>query len=220
MAYDRIVAVEQMKKYIRNKNLIYNFILILSALLLILFISRGNFVYGSHVDFLKQHVTFPEYFRNLFYNSHKLFPEFSFNLAGGQNIFYFAYYGLMSPIILFSYLLPFISMEKYIIISSIIIVIISIIMFYYLLVKNKYTKETALFVSLLFLMCNGFLFHSHRHIMFMNYMPFLLLGLFGVNQYIYNKKSILLIISITLMIITSYYFSVLGLATIFLYYLF
>lgn len=209
-----------MKKYLKNKNIIYNIILIVMASLLMLFISRGNFIYGSKVDWLKQHVTFPEYFRNLFYSNHNLFPNFSFNLAGGQNIFYFAYYGLLSPIILLSYLLPFMEMSNYIIMSSYLIVIISVIMFYYLLIKNNYTKENALFTSILFLLANGFLFHSHRHIMFMSYMPFLILGLFGVNRYIDKNKSLLLIISITLMILTSYYFSALGLVTIFLYYLF
>ena len=209
-----------MKKIFKSKNIIYNIILIILALLLMLLMTRDNHIYGSDIDWLRQHVSFPEYFRNLFYNNHNLLPNFSFNLAGGQNIFYFAYYGLLSPIILLSYILPFIKMEDYIIISSCLIVIISTIMFYYLLIKDKYTKETSLFISILFLLSNGFLFHSHRHIMFMNYMPFLILGLFGVNNYINKKKSLLLIISIALMIITSYYFSVIGLVTIFLYYIY
>ena len=38
------------------------------------------------------------------------------------------------------------------------------------------------------------LFHSHRHIMFINYMPFLILGLMGIDLYFDKKKSWLLIL--------------------------
>jgi uncharacterized membrane protein YfhO len=48
-------------------------------------------------------------------------------------------------------------------------------------------------------------------------MPFLILGLMGVDKYFSNHKSGLFIISIFLMIMTSYYYSVCGLLTLFIY---
>ena len=44
--------------------------------------------------------------------------------------------------------------------------------------------------------------------MFMAYMPFLILALMGVDKFIKENKKILLIISVFLIIMTSYYFSI------------
>ena len=62
---------------------------------------------------INQHSVIPDYFRQQFYDTGKLIPEFAPNLGGGQNIYNFAYYGLLSLLILSSYLLPFIRMEDY-----------------------------------------------------------------------------------------------------------
>jgi uncharacterized membrane protein YfhO len=53
--------------------------------------------------------------------------------------------------------------------------------------------------------------------MFINYIPFLILSLINVNAYFEKKKSIPLILNITLMILTSFYFSIPGLIVICLY---
>ena len=66
-------------------------------------ITGFNYVFGSNVDWMKQHIMFPDYFRNLFYETGNILPNFAMHLGGGQNIFYFAYYGFLSPIILVSY---------------------------------------------------------------------------------------------------------------------
>ena len=98
-----------MKKW--NKTIaIHIGILAIIYLAIILFITKFQYIYGSNVDFIRQHAIFPDYFRNLFYETGKIFPEFALHLGGGQNIFYFAYYGFLSPIVLFSYVLPFIDM--------------------------------------------------------------------------------------------------------------
>ena len=44
------------------------------------------------------------YFRQLFYSTGKLLPNLAFNLGAGENLFNFAYYGLLSPVMLVSYL--------------------------------------------------------------------------------------------------------------------
>ena len=65
-----------------------------------------------------------------------------------------------------------------------------------------------------------FIFHSARHIMFVNYMPFLILGLYGIDRYVEKKKRCLLIVSVALMIFTSYHFSIPGMIMLFVYGLF
>ena len=47
----------------------------------------GN-LFGSNVDWLNQHVVFPNYFRDLFYKTGNLFPQITWNLGLGQNIYH------------------------------------------------------------------------------------------------------------------------------------
>ena len=61
-----------------------------------MFVGRYG-IFGAKVDWLSQHSVLPDYFRQQFYATGKLFPEFAANLGGGQNIYHFAYYGLYSP---------------------------------------------------------------------------------------------------------------------------
>ena len=58
-------------------------------------ITHGEFIFGSSMDWGFQHITFPEYFRMLFYNTGDLFPDFAFNIGAGQNIYYFGPYLLV-----------------------------------------------------------------------------------------------------------------------------
>ncbi len=192
-------------------------ILLLFYILFILCITKFQYVYGSNVDFFKQHATLPEYFRNLFYETGKLIPEFTLHLGSGENIFYYAYYGFLSPILLPSYLLPFLPMSIYIMIISIILLFISSLLIYYILRKNNFSYNTCFFASFLFLFSTSLTFHSHRHIMFVHYMPFLLLSLIGVHKYFHSHKSFLLILNIFLMILTSFYFSIPGILTVCIY---
>lgn len=205
---------------ISKQSKIHILLLTIFTILLVVFITRFQFLYGSNVDWIRQHIVFPDYFRNLFYETGDLLPNFSLHLGGGQNIFYFAYYGLLNPIIIISYLFPFISMGTYMILSSIFMVLLSLYLFYYFLRQNHFSNNICFVVTLLFLFSSSFLFHSHRHIMFVNYMPFLILGLIGINRYFEKHKSGLLIASIALMILTSYYYSVSGLIGLCLYGLF
>lgn len=208
-----------MKKYIKeNKEIVIHLsILTILTLLSILIITKFDYIFGSNVDWIRQHTVIPDYFRNLFYQTGNLFPNFAPHLGSGQNIFYLAYYGLYNPIILISYLLPFIKMSDYIIISSCVLIVISLYLLYYFLKKNNFSNKICFISSLLLLFSGSYVFHSHRHIMFVSYIPFLILALIGVCKYFDNKKSNLLVISIFLMILTSYYYSIPGIITICIY---
>lgn len=174
-------------------------------------------VFGAKVDWISQHSVLPEYFRQQFYQTGDLFPEFAPNLGGGQNIFHFSYYGLYNPIILISYLFPFIKMEDYLMAASAAGLMASVWIYYYWLSKQGFAREIRLLVPAMFVLAGPMVYHSCHQIMFVNYMPFLCAGFLGVDRHFQQKKSGLLIISVFLMIMTSFYFSVGGMLVLALY---
>lgn len=167
-------------------------------------------IFGSNTDWISQHSVFPDYFRQLFYRTGDLFPQFALNIGGGQNIYNFSYYGLYNPLLLPSYLLPFIKMSDYLMAVSILCLIADGILMFYWLRRRRIPADLCAGVSLLFLAASPMLFHSYTHVMFVNYMPFLTAGLLGVDRYFEKKKSGLLILSVFLMVMTSFYFSIGG----------
>ena len=175
--------------------------------------------FGSDNDWVTQHTLFPEYFRNVFYKTGSIIPNISFHLGAGQNIFNLVYYGFLSPYTLLSYFFPFISMTLYYQIINIIILIVSGILFYNFMNSHRNNRIVSLTSSLIFILATPFIFHMHRHFMFVNYMPFLIMGLFGVDKYLKNNKKSLLIISVFLMIMTSYYYSIPSIMVLCIYYL-
>lgn len=199
-----------------NKKDYINISILLILLLTIVFLIVGDNINGSTVDWNSQHWIIPEYFRNLFYDTNDLFPSFAFNLGAGENIYNLSYYGLLNPLILISYLLPFIKMIDYIQVSMLFVVGISIVLMYYWL-RKRFDSKYSFIGTLLFSLSAPLIYHTHRHIMFINYMPFLLLGLISVDRYFDRGKKTLLAISTFLIIMTSYYYSVGALICIVLY---
>ena len=181
-----------------------------------MFVGRYG-IFGAKVDWLSQHSVLPDYFRQQFYATGKLFPEFAANLGGGQNIYHFAYYGLYSPLILPSYLLPFVKMSDYIMAVSITGLTASVLLFYYWLKSRKTDAGTAFILSLMFLLAGPMIGQYSGQIMFVDYMPFLCLALIGVDRYFEQEKSGLFTISVFLMIMTSFYFSIGGILALVLY---
>ena len=181
-----------------------------------MFVGRYG-IFGAKVDWLSQHSVLPDYFRQQFYATGKLFPEFAANLGGGQNIYHFAYYGLYSPLILPSYLLPFVKMSDYIMAVSITGLTASVLLFYYWLKSRKTDAGTAFILSLMFLLAGPMIGQYSGQIMFVDYMPFLCLALIGVDRYFEQEKSALFTVSVFLMIMTSFYFSIGGMLALVLY---
>ncbi len=199
-----------------NKKRNYLIIIIFGLILTLMLVGINN-IYGSKTDWLPQHTTFPEVFRQLFYSTKNILPNFVFNIGGGQNIFNFSYYGLLSPVILISYFLPFLNMQIFIMLASFILYIASGILTYKFLIHNKIPSNISLLLSLCFLSLAPLTFHFHYHIMFVWYYPFLILALLGVDKYLEKKSSFLLIISIFLIILTNYYYAISSLFTILIY---
>lgn len=174
-------------------------------------------VFGAKVDWISQHSVLPDYFRQQFYETGELFPEFAANIGGGQNIYHFAYYGLYNPLLLPSYLLPSVKMSDYMMAVQLLALAASVILMYRWLGKRGFPEKICVGAAVVFLLSGPMIFHSYNQIMFVNYMPFLLAGMMGVDRYFEKKRGGMLVVSIFLMIMTSFYFSIGGMLVLVLY---
>ncbi len=206
-----------MIKDFKKRDIAYLWLLVIAFLVIVFVISNTMYLYGSQLDWNAEHASVPDYFRTLFYSTKDLFPDFAANIGSGQNIYNLSYYGFLSPIIMVSYLMPKVSMSTFIIVSTILCVIISAILLYLFLRKKNYSSEVSFVATFIYIMSSSVTLHSHRHIMFINYMPFLILGLYGVDKKLEQNKGWLLSLSVFLMIMTSYYFSIGGIVTLVIY---
>lgn len=198
----------------KKKDIVYILLLACMVVMMVLALSlivytKGK-VYGSDGDWLSQHYTFANYIRENFYETKSLFPDFTMNLGAGQSFTQLIYYGLLRPEIILSFLFPFINMKTYLMISSISLMLLSVELFYYWMRKEGISSTSAFIASILFACSGPLLFHTHRHIMFMNYMPWVILSFIGIRRYILKNKSDVMLIGIVLMIFASYFFSVSG----------
>lgn len=209
--------VQTMNKKRLDKKEIFAVIFAELCCILIMYFSVGNSeVYGSSLDWSSQHYAIPEYFRTLFYKTGDLFPSLGANIGAGENIFSLSYYGLFSPVILPSYLLPWVDMATYIMIVSIAGILISVILFY-LWLRSKFSVKVSFIALMIFSLSTPLIFHSHRHIMFVSYMPFLISALHFTEVYFNKNHCVGLIISCLLIILTNYFFAVSALFVVLIY---
>lgn len=201
----------------RSRELLRGGMIFLAGLLFcLLFVCRKG-LFASDVDWIAQHSVFPDYFRQRFYATGQLFPDFAWNLGGGQNIYDFSYYGLFSPFLLLSYALPFVPMDVYVMACSMLGYAASGMLVYLWLGDKGLEEKVRVLSSLLFLLSTSLLYHSYVQLMFVNYMPFLVLALMGCDRYFAKGKRGCLMAGIIGMVLTSYYFSIGGLLCLCLY---
>ncbi|MDO4307516.1 MAG: YfhO family protein [Eubacteriales bacterium] len=187
------------------------------AIVICLVLCGTGKVFGADGDWMSQHSVIPDYFRQQFYETGSLFPEFAANIGGGQNIYHFSYYGLYSPVILVSYLLPFVKMGDYLMGASVLGLAAAVMLFYCWLRSRGFSGAVSFGTALIFLLAGPMIYHSYSQVMFVNYMPFLCMGLWGVDRYFERGKTMLFTLSVFLMIMTSYYFSICGMLVLVLY---
>lgn len=195
----------------------YLCILFLVIGMVAIIMSKG-YEFGSTTDWVNQHIVIPEYFRNRIYANKTLFLDYAPHLGAGTNIYAFSYYGLFRLDVLIGLLLPFVSMKDIVMYGMILNLILGGCFLYYFLTKINIRNNIALFCSIL-LILSSYFFHAHRQIMFVNYMPFLILAMMGCERALKGKSIALLSISIFLMITHSYYFSVAGILMLLIYYI-
>ena len=167
-----------MKKWFYPVSLILLFIILITAVI------PDGYVYGSNTDWLSQHVTLAETIRNACLEQHTLLPSW-IGLGGGSNGYQFAYYGFLRPDILIGCLLPQIPMVDIIIGYMTAVYLCSVLLVYIWLRSERISPLLAWLGSMLF-MTAGCLFHMHRQIMFVNYLPFMLLAFLCIRKQRYK----------------------------------
>ena len=187
----------------------YEFMLTLIFIITItiIFIFSGAGVWGSETDWINQHFAIPEYFRTRFYSTGDIFPDFALQPGGGQNIYNLAYYGIFNPLYFPAYLMPWLRMSDYIQIVSILSVHVSCILFYKF-IKSRFNERKAFLISLIFMFSAPLIYHSHRHIMFIQYMPFLTGSLLVCTDMSRLKNRIILAVCSCCIMLVSFYFSI------------
>ena len=177
----------------------------------------GGYLAGSETDWLSQHIVFPEYFRQRFYETGNLFPDFAMEIGAGQNIYNFGYYGLYNPLYLLSFLLPFVDMAVYVQGMMLAVWIADGLLCYLWLSREHFREEESFFASLFLILAGPVVFHTSMQIMFVSYLPFLLLTLMGYDRYCRTRKYALLTLGVLGMVLTSFYFAVGGVTALLIY---
>ena len=163
----------------KKRDTFYITILFILPILFVLCISTYS-MYGSKLDWLSQHISLADYFRQ----TRQLLPDSFANLQGQTNAFSFSYYGLLRPDVLVSYLFPNIPIHFFIIGYATLIWSSTGGLCYYWL-RNKGYKDTVSFFSSVCCICANCFFQSHQQIMFIEILPFLFLSLILIDK---NKR--------------------------------
>lgn len=200
-------------------------ILILSAALLLtwLIVPKGH-LFGSKTDWYCQHVNIADAMRKQFFASGKWFPDFT-ELGGGTNFYALAYYGFFRPDVFLGYFLPDISTETIIQSYAIFEILLGAGLFYFWLIKKNLSDLAAFTAGILYISANC-LFQAHRQIMFVNYLPFLILAFLCLDNLGTEGDRPLFLphfgvfLSFFLMVLHSFYFFPACFAACTLYYMF
>lgn len=229
------------RKNFRKIRIIHISILLFISLFIQLFpVERGMF-FGSEGDWLTQHVAVSDSLRQTILETGSFFPQY-IHLGGGSNIYDFAYYGLFRLDVIISCLFPDIEMKYFVGGYALIGVVVSTAVCYLWLchrteknfsnieerekfkiddfevdtVERNKNEWKAFWGAFLFT-CSSCFYQAHHQIMFVNYMPFLLLALIGVEWVFQKKNPILLMIALFGIYMHSFYYSISCLTVILLY---
>ena len=206
-----LLAGTEQKRKNRNlmlQNVVFTGILVAVFFLLIGLILPEGCFYGSTIDWYDQHVTLAETIRRTCIEEKTLAPAWM-TLGGGSNGFQFAYYGYFRPDIILGCLMPRVSMTLLIPVYALCSYLAAVLLMRYWLRLEGLSPFCAFFGSMLFLLANCF-FQTHRQIVFVNYLPFLLLALIFLKK----RRFALMSVSLTLIYLHSFYYAIACLAVI------
>lgn len=192
-------------------------LLTIFTLLCVLLILPKDSIFGSEGDWFSQHAAVAEQFRTIFQETGQILPDTS-PLGAGSNIYDFSYYGLLRPDVLISFLLPKVPMTAVISIYAILELIAGANLCWHWLRKHLSCPFFAFLGGILYA-CAACFYHAHHQIMFVNYMPFLLLALLGVDRLLEKQKHGLLTWALVMVYLHSYYFAPAVLAVLLLYFI-
>ena len=171
---------------------------------------RGEFFgYGS--DWLSQHLPLAETLRSAMLDSGRQLPLY-LHLGGGSSVYDFAYYGLLRPDILLGCLFPQVGMEYLLAGYSLAGIVLGTNLLFWWLRRRLRSEPSgaraAAFAAMLYAAANC-LFHAHNQLMFVNYLPFLILTLIGIDRMAEQGKGAWLVTGgLSLVYLHSFYYSI------------
>ena len=188
--------------------------LLLSCLALLLALGpaavRGEFFgYGS--DWLSQHLPLAETLRSAMLDSGRLLPLY-LHLGGGSSVYDFAYYGLLRPDVLLGCLFPQVGMEYLLAGYSLAGIVLGTNLLFWWLRRRLRSEPSgaraAAFAAVLYAAATC-LFHAHNQLMFVNYLPFLILTFIGIDRMAEQGKGAWLVTGgLSLVYLHSFYYSI------------
>lgn len=198
-------------------------ILALGPLLLCSAATSGEgLLFGFGSDWLSQHLPIAESLRQAMLESGRLLPLY-IDLGGGASAYDFAYYGLLRPDVLLGCLFPSIGLE-YIIGAYAVFELLLGGNLVYVWLKGNCGQNTAgrraAFAGSVLYLAAGCLLHAHFQLMFVNYLPFLVLALIGADRFIEKRRGTLLCVGLTLVYFHSFYYAPSCLCVACIYYLY
>lgn len=184
--------------------------------------SEEGLIFGFGSDWLSQHLPIAESLRWAMLESGRLLPLY-IDLGGGVSVYDFAYYGLLRPDVLLGYLFPSVGME-YILGGYAVFELLLGGNMVYIWLRGNHEQNTAgrraAFAGSVLYMAAGCFLHAHFQLMFVNYLPFLVLALIGIDRFIEKRKGILLCVGLTLVYFHSFYYAPSCLCVAGIYYLY
>ncbi len=184
--------------------------------------SEEGLIFGFCSDWLSQHLPIAESLRWAMLESGRLLPLY-IDLGGGVSVYDFAYYGLLRPDVLLGYLFPSVGME-YILGGYAVFELLLGGNMVYIWLRGNHEQNTAgrraAFAGSVLYMAAGCFLHAHFQLMFVNYLPFLVLALIGIDRFIEKRKGILLCVGLTLVYFHSFYYAPSCLCVAGIYYLY
>ncbi|MBS7175158.1 MAG: YfhO family protein, partial [Clostridiales bacterium] len=188
-----------------KKQILYPILLTAAVLVLLFFSVPAGSAFGSEVDWLCQHVSIAEHFRQNVYETGSLLIDYS-DLGAGSNFYMFSYYGYLRPDILIGCLLPMVPMKTILIVYAVLGIIASVNLCYFWLKKQGFAPFFC-FLGGMLLACASCFFQAHRQLMFVNYLPWLFLALLAIDYFLKQGRIVPFVLSALMFILHSFYFS-------------
>lgn len=201
-----------------KKQILYPILLTAAVLVLLFFSVPAGSAFGSEVDWLCQHVSIAEHFRQNVYETGSLLIDYS-DLGAGSNFYMFSYYGYLRPDILIGCLLPMVPMKTILIVYAVLGIIASVNLCYFWLKKQSFAPFFC-FLGGMLLACASCFFQAHRQLMFVNYLPWLFLALLAIDYFLKRGRIVPFVLSALMFILHSFYFSISCFAVCFIYLLY
>lgn len=138
---------------------------------------------------------------NSYYDKVGNLNTFIFDL-GNNNIYYYIYIGIFNISTFIVMLFSFINTKYLILATNIVNLLISVLLFYKLLKNNRFNYNICFYGTIIFMI--SYLSNIFNEVIYLNYLPFLILGLLSIDKFIKENDKKLFIFSIVMIGCTNY----------------